>query len=417
MELNQATLDFIDTHSKDDVRQLALQGKRNSDVDMPAALQQIAGIQAARRKVPSWAETKGLLYPPHLSMEQCSSESTARYKATLTTRLTGGTCKKGRLVDLTGGLGVDFSFMARMFMEAVYVERNVQLCAISSVNFPLLGLHGAVIENTGSEAFLEQLQEATLIYMDPARRSEKGRRTYAMEDCTPNVLGLLPVMLQKAPFLLLKLSPMLDISAAVTALNKAAQGRGCVEEVHVVAVGGECKELLFALSRTVESHSPLFYCVNDGKQFRFDTMEVRLPVEVSNPWDSLPLWLYEPDAAIMKAGCFGLLCHRFGVKAIAANSHLFWSKQPIEDFPGRTFCIDTLCSMNKKALRLALDGVDRANVSVRNFPMAAEQLRKRLKLKDGGERYIFATTLDNREHVLLIGKKTQNTSPDSSVKL
>lgn len=395
--MNQATADYIRAHADADVRQLALQGKQEG-VDLLFALQQIAGRQTAKTKLPSWAAVDGIVYPPHLSMEQCSSEPTARYKAML---VGGGSW----LVDLTGGFGVDFSFMARQFDEAVYVERQQQLCDIAAENFRLLGVN-ARVEHADSTDYLRSLDHASLIYIDPARRDEHGARTYGIGDCTPNVLELKAMLLAKTDRLLIKLSPMLDWRKAVADL-------GMVSEVHIVSVGNECKELLLKMEPHMagdsgEEKAVRVVCVNmlaDGSMEHFDFLS---PSEHSAAPVIRPdngRYLLEPNASLMKAGCFREIAMRYGIGELGRNSHLFISETPVETFPGRQFEIDHTCTMNKRELREALRGLERGNIAVRNFPLSADQLRQRLKLKDGGDTYIFATTIDGGAHRLFFCRK------------
>ena len=392
--MNQATLDFIREHADDDVRQLALRGTKQSEVDLSYALEQIAGRQKARLKLPSWANIDGIVYPPHLSMEQCSSEATARYKASI--------AGKGALiVDLTAGFGVDMAFIAQGFKRAVHVERQPQLCAISSENYRLLGLnHVEVVCGDGVE-YLHQMSHADLLFIDPARRDEHGGRTYGIADCTPNVLEMLDEMLKKADRVMIKLSPMLDWRKAVADLRK-------VSEVHIISVDNECKELLLE----VKSDSPSLrvVCVNllsDGNQecFEFDALHPSPPSSTFHFSLLTSHFLYEPNASIMKAGCFGLLEQHFGAVQLDKNSHLFVSDQEMAGFPGRAFVIEKRTSMNKRELKAALADIDKANITVRNFPMSVAELRKRLKLKEGGEVFIFATTIANEGHQLLVCRK------------
>ena len=401
IEKNQATLDFIREHADDDVRQVALRGSKMSEVDLSYALEQIAGRQKARTKLPSWASIDGIVYPPHLSMEQCSSEATARYKASI--------AGKGVLfVDLTAGFGVDMAFIAQGFQKAVHVERQPQLCAISSENYNLLGInHIEVVCGDGVE-YLHMMNHADLLFIDPARRDEHGGRTYGIADCTPNVLEMLDEMLDKADRVMIKLSPMLDWRKAVSDLGK-------VNEVHIISVDNECKELLLEVKSEklkVKSNSPSLrvVCVNllsDGNRecFEFDAHH---PLPSSSTFHLSPFtfhFLYEPNASIMKAGCFGLLEQRFGVVQLDKNSHLFVSDQEVIGFPGREFLIEKRTSMNKRELKAALADIDKANITVRNFPMSVAELRKRLKLKEGGEVFIFATTIANEGHQLLVCRK------------
>ena len=394
--MNQATLDYIRVHAEADVRQLALQGTKNPEVNLTFALDQIAGRQKAKSKLPSWAAIDGMTYPPHLSMEQCSSEQTAKYKASI--------AGKGALVvDLTAGFGVDLAFISQSFQQAVHIERQASLCAISSENYKLLGLNHIEVVCTDGVDYLHQLDHADLIFLDPARRDDHGARTYGIADCTPNVLELRDELLQKADRVMLKLSPMLD-------WRKAVEDLGNVNEVHIVSVDNECKELLLILSK---EEKPLkLFCVNNNQVFdgvtggRFVCDTARDVTKEPSPCYT-PHFLFEPNASIMKAGCFTLLEQRFGVAQLDKNSHLFVSDSDISDFPGRRFIIEKTTSMNKRELKAALDGINRANITVRNFPLSVAELRKRLKLKDGGDHYLFATTVAGNQHQLFLCRKIE----------
>ena len=388
--MNKATKDFIREHAYADVRQLALQAKKNPEVDLTYALEQIAGRQKAKMKLPSWAKIDGMVYPPHISMEQCSSELTAKYKAEIVP------CGN-YFVDLTGGFGVDFSFIAKTFKHAVYVERQEHLCAITSENFRLLGLDNSEVVNADGIEHLHQMDHADLVFIDPARRDDHGGRTYGIADCTPNVLEVMDELMQKTDMLLLKLSPMLD-------WRKAVRDLGGASEVHIVSVDNECKELLIMVRHDVQQIKVV--CVNllsNGERdvFEFDDTE-------STPMHqkiSSKTYLFEPNASIMKAGCFDEIQARFPVAQLDNNSHLFVSDHEIPDFPGRRFKIEHVTSMNKRELKEALTGIDRANIAVRNFPVSVAELRKKLKLKDGGDVFIFATTVAKEGHQLFICRK------------
>lgn len=401
MLINEKTRDFIRQHENDDVRKLALQGTKDHEVDLMLALQQIAGRQTARRKLPSWAAVEEVFYPPHLNMEQCSSEQTARYKASL---LKGGR----RYVDLTGGFGVDFYWMSQGFRERIYVERDEALCAIAEHNFEALGLSCSV-RCCDTTTYLTEMEHADVVFLDPARRDEHGARTFGIEDCTPNVLELLPLLRSKADTIVLKLSPMLDWRKAVSDLQ-------CVSEVHIVSVDNECKELLLVLKNEPRENLRLV-CVNNDSAF-----EIVRPLRTASPngsdYESAPYglktpprdadanhYLYEPNASIMKAGCFEALEERFPVSQVSSNSHLFLSNEEVSGFPGRGFKILAVSSMNKKELKPVLATISQANIAVRNFPLSAQQLRQKLKIKDGGDTFIFATTTAERVYQLFICRK------------
>ena len=417
------TAEFIREYRERDIRQLALQANRFPDVDMPYALDQIQGWQIARRKLPKWAACDGVIFPPHLSMEQCSSEPTAQYKlnlatewTTLNSELSTQNCRRQqfktqnskfktstRMTDLTGGFGVDFSFTSCAFGAATYVERNESLCRIVEHNLPLLGLNNATVVCADAVEYLSTVEPQTMLFLDPARRDEHGAKTVMLADCTPDVVQLLPKLLEKSRFTMLKLSPMLDWHKAVDDLQ------GTVREVHIVSVGGECKELLLVLSTVVESELKV-YCAD------LSTASDTSSIFVYTPGSSAPVvnsklktqnskFVHEPNASIMKAGCFDELAAAYGVSPVSRNSHLFLSDEPVEGFPGRSFVVERVTTMNKGELRKALVGIEKANIATRNFPLTVAELRKRLKIKDGGDVYIFATTTAEGEHVLLISRK------------
>ena len=493
--MNQATLDFIRQHQDDDVRQLAFLGSKYPEVDMPFALDQIRGRKMARVKLPRWASIDGIIYPPHISMEQCSSEQTALYKAELAARLLGlspsssengeekekesenasnlhlseicefagkgavdsefakneATCEKQQIlteleenvneikekphegdfseetgfVDLTGGFGVDFSYIAsRLGVKSMYVERQAHLCEAAKENFGRLGLKNAIVKNgDGIEvlhSFASKKEAAAsdslgitedqslsllktnlglkLIFIDPARRDDAGNKVVSLKDCTPDVTLLQEEMLSKADYVIIKLSPMLDWHRAVSELN-------CVQEVHIISVNNECKELLLVLSARNMGNLRI-YCVNDAQSFVCDELYMESSSVKIAPFTLEEMqYLYEPNASLMKAGCFGVLSERYDARMLSKNSHLFVSREPIAVFPGRSFRIIAVSSFNKKELKRHLSGITKANIATRNFPLSVAELRKRLKLKDGGETYIFATTLSDESHVLVITEK------------
>ena len=436
--MNQATQDFIRQHQDDDVRQLAFLGSKYPEVDMPFALDQIRGRKMARVKLPRWASLEGIIYPPHISMEQCSSESTALYKAELAARLLGlpassfGIEMKAEneieFVDLTGGFGVDFSYIAaRLGVKSMYVERQVHLCEAAKENFGRLGLKNAIVKNgDGIEvlhSFLPKKDDAAstddslgitydqplsllktklglkLIFIDPARRDGAGNKVVSLKDCTPDVTVLQEEMLSKADYVIIKLSPMLDWHRAVSELSH-------VREVHIISVNNECKELLLVLSARNMGENLRIYCINDAQSFVCEESDMETSsVKIAPSTLEEMQYLYEPNASLMKAGCFGVLSGRYDARMLSKNSHLFVSQAPIEAFPGRSFRIIAVSSFNKKELKRHLAGITKANIATRNFPLSVAELRKRLKLKDGGETYIFATTLSDESHVLVITEK------------
>lgn len=349
-------------------------------------------------KVPLWAATDGLVYPPRLSLEQCSGEQTARYKAAIACRLFNG--RKWRLVDLTGGYGVDFSFMGQHADHPVYVERQEELCRIARHNFPLLGLQEAEVVNADGVAYLKNMAVADLIFLDPARRDAAGRKTVLIEDCEPNVVGLLPELLTKAPYAMVKLSPMLDIHRALASLNEAVPH--AVAQVHVVADGRECKELLLVVGRE-KTVRPALFVVEGDQYFELD-FDAEQTAEVSYT-SSLETYLYEPGPALMKAGIFKWVAAHFNLQKLHPNSHLYTSHELLDHFPGRTFRVKGLFSFSKADLKALKTETQQANLSVRNFPGTVAEIRKRLKLKEGGTDHIFATTLADERHRLVLTER------------
>lgn len=450
--MNQATQDFIRQYQDDDVRQLAFLGSKYPEVDMPFALDQIRGRKMARVKLPRWASLEGIIYPPHISMEQCSSESTALYKAELAARLLGlpasssGTEMKAEneieFVDLTGGFGVDFSYIAaRLGVKSMYVERQAHLCEAAKENFGRLGLKNAIVKNGDGIEVLHSFHPKKkdvasaddslgitydqprsllktnlglkIIFIDPARRDDAGNKVVSLKDCTPDVTVLQEEMFLKADYVIIKLSPMLDWHRAISELSH-------VREVHIISVNNECKELLLVLSARnmgeMEASSAdgevkhagnlRIYCINDAQSFVCDELNMESSqVKIAPSTLEEMLYLYEPNASLMKAGCFGVLSGRYDARMLSKNSHLFVSREPIAAFPGRSFRIIAVSSFNKKELKRHLSGITKANIATRNFPLSVAELRKRLKLKDGGETYIFATTLSDESHVLMITEK------------
>ncbi|PTL33646.1 SAM-dependent methyltransferase [Prevotella sp. oral taxon 376] len=392
MRLDEATLEFIRQHRMEDVRRLAFLGDKFPEVDFRVALDQIRGWQQACRKLPSLARNPAIYYPPHLSMEQCSSETTAVYKARLARRLVP---ELGSMTDLTGGFGVDCYYIGRQFKTVDYVERQPDLCEIARHNFTVLRADGFGVYCQDGVDYLEQMRPVDLIYIDPARRDEHGGKTYAVKDCRPDVSGLKKMLVEKARYVMVKLSPMFDWHEAVKELQY-------VREIHILSVSNECKELLLVLSREQAGLLTLT-CVNDGARFRCGAESV--PVAYLEGDLRVGMYLCEPNASIQKAGCFGALSEAKGLKMLARDSHLFVSEEKIDDSIGRVFQIQSISSLNKKSVRQHLKSVSKANITVRNFPMTAAALRRRLRMGDGGDIFLFGTTLQDGGHTLIICKK------------
>ena len=396
IQISPETQLFIREHSSDDVRALALQAKKYPDIDMPTAITQIAGRQVAAEKIPSWREMEEIWYPKHLSLEQCSSETTARYKA----RLFQG----DSLTDLTGGFGIDCSFLAAGFKSATYVERQEELCEIAEHNFPILNLNHIDVRNEDGVAYLQTMSPVDCIFLDPARRNEHGGKTVAISDCEPDVAGLEELLLSKAKRIMVKLSPMLDLSLALKELKHT-------QEVHILSVNNECKELLLLLGQEAPTEQappeeiPI-RCANlftkgaqEEQHFAF-TREQEQRSQCTYT-DSLGDYLYEPNASLLKAGAFRSVAAAYSVRKLHPNSHLYTSDTFIENFPGRIFRIVNQCSFNRKEAKESLADLKKANVTVRNFPATVAELRKRLHLTEGGDTYLFASTLNDGRKVII----------------
>ena len=396
--------EFIKQHRNENPLSLALK-KAPEGIDLQWCLRQIEGYGIAKKKLPEWTKTDNIWFPPRLSMEQCSSETTARYKQAIAERLG---CKV--LIDLTGGFGIDFSYMARNMENAFYIEQQEVLCNIANHNFPLMGLQNIKIYNTACEEFwnqyvsdsttAEKQREKILIYLDPARRNNKGEKVFSINDCTPDVTLLQDSLLENSAYIMLKLSPMLDIAQARRQLKD-------ISEIHIVSVKGECKELIFVMSK--DSDRQHYYCVNletDEAPFTSDTSatteqaEIALPSEITEG-----AFLFEPNASIMKAGVQNAFARRYNLKKLHPMSNLFLGKEPIQNIPARQFIIERMSDFQKGNLKSFMQDIRQANLTIRNFPSTVEDLKKRLKIKDGGNIYLFATTLSDDTHVLIRGGK------------
>lgn len=396
--MNLETKKFVLEHAKEDVKTLALQAKRYSNIDMQEAITQIAGRQIAERKIPSWAACEEILYPPHLSMEQCSSEVTARYKKQI---ITHSSTEHNKLTDLTGGLGVDCSIIAESFEQVDYVEQQEILCQLAKHNFARLGMNKISINQRNAVDFLQQMDKVDWIFIDPARRDGHGKKVVSVADCEPNVAELEESLLNKSKNVMIKLSPMLDLTMALETLHNVA-------EVHVVSANGECKELLLILNKEQKSEIDI-HCVNlttnkDQQYFCFSKEAENRAKCIYT--DQLQTYLYEPHASILKAGAYRSIAEKYELKKLHPNSHLYTSDKQIEHFPGRRFKITGIIGFGKKDLKHAIGSEKKANIAIRNFPGTVNELRKRLKLSDGGSCYLFATTLYNGQKIMIKTEKT-----------
>lgn len=380
---------FVQQHLREDVSALALKLGRFAHLNAGVVLRQVAGYQALARKVPSWVGNPDLVFSDSLPLEQCSSEVTARYKAS---HLPEGIHS---FADLTGGLGVDFAFMAEGKSKAVYIERREDLGAAAKHNFNALGLQQAQVLQGDGPSMLQGTFD--LLYLDPARRDAKGGKVVALSDCEPDIAALKSMLFEHAPLVLVKLSPMLDITLALQQLPETTQ-------IHVVSVDNECKELLYLLVAERVTEVPRIVCVNlrgNGQDQRFEFSRKEEQQAVCRYASEPRQFLYEPNASLLKAGAFSILTQAFELYKLHPNSHLYTSEQLVHNFPGRSFTVEAYFPLHPKELKIHLAGLTQANISTRNYPDSVAELRKKTKLKDGGETYLFATTLQNGRKVLV----------------
>ena len=455
MFVDEATWQFIDEHLQEDVRQLALQKNKYKDIDFDFALRQIQGRQKTRDKLPLLASIPRFVFPPSLALEQCSSEITAKYKRIIindilcrdtacrvsiendpdkssrntacrvstendpdkssrntarrvstendtdkSSRNTACRVSTGNhriMADLTGGFGIDTLFLSNLFETCHYVEPQRQLCDILSHNLKLLQFEHVQIHQTTMEDFIQDMEPVDFLYLDPSRRNAQGSRVVSLEDCTPNIVQYKDILLQKARKVMLKLSPMLDIKRALAQLPET-------KEIYVLALNGECKELLLLLDVGVQK--PLQYHAvniwlegNSMKELCFDFTDEEEQNAIPKFDSQVGQYLYEPNAAILKAGAFKSLATHFGLNKLHPHTHLYTSDSLIKEFPGRIFRVQNIYSY--KDAKTALKTIQKANVAVRNFPQTADELKKSLKLADGGAVYVFGTTLDNGQKVII----------------
>jgi len=376
---------FIRKHINDPVNKLALEKNPFPEIPFPEILAQIVARSKAKDKLPAWFETDGIYYPPKLSVEQSSSEETAQYKASLVSGKS--------LLDVTGGFGADDFFFSKKVGRVTHCEMNAALSEIAAHNFNRLGANNIDCMAADSTGFLRQANEQfDWIYADPARRHEQKGKVFRLSDCQPNVPQLLGLYFSKAENILVKTAPLLDISAGLAQLPH-------VVEIHVVALRNEVRELLWVLRRGF-SGVPVVKAVNlpEPQAFSF-----RLDETAGPRYCDPEKYLYEPNAAVMKSGAFGLVAERFGIGKLSKHAHLYTSEDLIDNFPGRRFRIGHIIPYQKKEMSAL--GLEKANVSVRHFPESVEAIRKKWKIADGGDTYAFFTTgRGERKMVLLCTK-------------
>ncbi len=390
--MNEATRHFILRHVSDDVHLLAFQAAKYPDVDMMLAIRQITGMQKVKHKIPAFYECENLLFPARLSLEQSSSEITAKHKSAL--------CEGKTIIDLTGGFGVDAYFFSFRFDRVIYVERQEELCKIAKHNFKALNRKNIQVICDNAENQLDKTSNVDWIYLDPARRTDTGKKAVLLSDCEPNVAVLSEKLLSKSDKVMIKLSPMIDIAT----LTKELAG---ITEIHIIAVENECREVIAVMEHQKSDHILIkttnYTNKNHTENLCFHQIEEQ--TAQINAANQLCKYLYEPNAAIMKSGAFKLVSDRFRIHKLHVNSHLYTSDLLINDFPGRIFRIEKAYEFKKKSIREFQSEIKKANLSIRNFPLSVSELRNKLKLQEGGNVYVFATTLYNDTKVLISTKK------------
>lgn len=372
---------FIAQHKEDDLSKLAFRFAKDKMINHSFVLKQISGYQKIRSKIPAWYAIDNLRFPQKLSLEQCSSEVTARYKKEIV--------EGEALLDLTGGFGVDCAFLSDQFSRVDYVEVQPELCELAKHNFEQLNLKNIQVYNEDGAQFLQKCDVYDCIFLDPARRNNKGEKVVFLSDCQPNVLEILDLLLLKSKEVLIKLSPMIDLSV----LEKSFSNK--LSEIHVIAVDNECKEILAKISQK-DCLEPQIKTVNieEKKNLRQVLTFSRKEKEHGEAAyaSEIEKYLYEPNVAILKAGAFQLVSEKFGLKKIHLHTHLYTSNKLVANFPGRIFEVEKSFSFSKKELKDNLKEVKKANISTRNFPETPESLHKKLKIKTGGDVYLFACT-------------------------
>jgi len=390
--MNKETRQFIAENIEADIHLLALHATRYPMVNMGLAISQINGKQKVKLKIPLFFNTEDILYPVQLSLEQSSSESTAKYKSTL--------CEGNSLTDLTGGFGVDCCFMSDGFKHVTYVERQKELCELATHNFKVLGKNQIEVIHSETEKYLSGMTHVDWIFVDPARRSTGGKKVVLLSDCEPDVAALSIQLLAKATRVMIKLSPMMDITAAIRDLPTSS-------EVHIISVDNECKEVLLILNQSAPQNIRI-KAVNLLKNEKIQLFEYDLNEESSarvTYTQKIEKYLYEPNASLMKSGAFKTISQNFGIHKLHCNTNLYTSSELLLQFPGRIFeTIKTWGNSKTEHKELALN-LPKANIATRNYPTTVDELRKKLRIKEGGDTYLFACTIANEQKVIIECKK------------
>ena len=405
--INDNFFTFIEEHEDDDVEKLRLKRFRNHDFDTSFAITQIECRKKIRKKLPEIYGKKRFLFPSVLSTEQCTSEVVAKYHATIIGEVDS-------FLDMTGGLCIDDYYIADNVKELLSIEKNEHTADISRYNMSEMRKNISVISGDSAEYLRGDVRRYDAIYIDPARRGVNQSRMFGLSDCEPNIIPLLSLIKSHTDVLYVKASPMLDITQMLREVSD-------VTDIWVISLRNECKELFFkldfALNKrfTIEEsadniyESPKVHCINfvddnTMQELNYSYLRDKTTSDIIIS-DCVKQYIYEPNASIMKANAFGEVCSRYKVDKVAVNSHLFTSGELVHDFPGRIFQVEDVIPFKDNLLKKALKGIKRINVSVRNFKLTAEQLKKRLKVCDGGSKYLFGTTDAGGEMKVLLCSK------------
>lgn len=395
MKLTDKLIAFIEEHRQTDLSRLLLNASHYPEIDMSFVVEQIAARRQVKDKLPGWYANKALVFPSKIAAEQCSSEQTAQYKQQLI-HTTDHVC------DLTGGLGIDSYYFSRKARKVTYIERFENYVEAARSNYEALGADHITVLNGYGEKLAKEIKDVDVFYLDPARRGESNKRVFALSDCEPDLVALYPELLIQAPKVIAKISPMADIAQTLKLLPETT-------EIHVVSVRNECKELLFVIEREKKEQPFVrILCINfpanaDVERFEFTLEEER---NATPPFvQSIDQYLYEPNASLLKAGAFKIITAKYPIKKIHVNSHLYTSDLLINDFPGRVFQVEEILPFSSTLCKQIAKELPKANITVRNFPLTVDALRKKTKIREGGEIYLFATTHANESRVLIKTKK------------
>lgn len=382
------TLQFIHDHLADDTTKLLLTASKFPETDMPFVVDQILSRKQIKDKLPEWVANKAVILPSRIAAEQCSSVQTAIYKQRL--------IKGESVCDLTGGLGVDSYYISKATRKSYYIERFPDYCEAARHNFRVLGASHIEVINGDSREI--ELPDADCIYLDPARRGNANKRLFDLQECEPDIVSMKGELLRKAQRIIVKISPMADITRTLSLLPETTS-------IHVLSVRNECKELIFVLDAASEQPGqPVIHCINyttSGEEISY-SFTLQQEQETVSPFATqMKQYLYEPNASVMKAGAFRSVAKEYDLDKLQVNSHLYTSDMLQPDFPGRIFVVKETMEFTSKMIKKLSGSIPKANIAVRNFPLTVDELRKKSGIKEGGDIYLFASTLGKDQKILI----------------